>query len=205
MSDLYARGDYDLAGFCVAVAERKKLVDGKSISPDDVILGIASSGLHSNGYSLARKVVFDIAGLGVDDHVEELGQTVGQALLTPTRIYVRAVRRILSYYKVKRVVHGIAHITGGGLHENLARILPEGIQAVIDRGSWPAPPVFGWLKRLGEIDAEEMDQVFNMGIGLVLIVSPHYAESIRHQLADAGLESWTLGKTIAGQRGVAWG
>ncbi len=205
MSDLYARGDYDLAGFCVAVAERKKLVDGKSISPDDVILGIASSGLHSNGYSLARKAVFEIAGLGVDDHVEELGQTVGQALLTPTRIYVRAVRRILGYYKVKRVVHGIAHITGGGLHENLARILPEGIRAVIDRGSWQAPPVFGWLKRLGDIDAEEMDQVFNMGIGLVLIVSPHYAESIRHQLADSGLESWTIGRTTSGPRGVVWG
>ena len=205
MSDLYARGDYDLAGFCVAVAERKKLVDGKSISPDDVILGIASSGLHSNGYSLARKAVFDIAGLSVDDHVEELGQTVGQALLTPTRIYVRAVRKILGYYKVKRVVHGIAHITGGGLHENLARILPEGIRAVIDRGSWQAPPVFGWLQRLGDIDAEEMDQVFNMGIGLVLIVSPHYAESIRHQLADSGLESWTIGRTISGPRGVVWG
>ena len=205
MPDLYARGDYDLAGFCVAVAEKKKLIDGRSISPDDVILGLASSGLHSNGYSLVRKIVFDVAGLGVDDAVDELGQTVGEALITPTRIYVRAVRAVLGYYTVKKVVHGIAHITGGGLHENLERILPEGIQAVIERGSWTAPPIFAWLARLGEVDADEMDRVFNMGIGLVLIVSPYYAEAIRHQLADCGIESWTIGRTAAGVRGVAWG
>lgn len=205
MPDLYARGDYDLAGFCVAVAERKKLVDGRSISPGDMILGIASSGLHSNGFSLARKVVFEIAGLDVDDAVAELGTTVARALLEPTRIYVRSVRRILGYYKIKKVVHGIAHITGGGLHENLERILPEGIQAVIERGSWTVPSVFTWLQRLGQIDADEMDQVFNMGVGLVLVVSPHYADSIRHQLADGGLESWPIGRTVAGERKVTWG
>jgi phosphoribosylformylglycinamidine cyclo-ligase len=205
MPDLYARGDYDLAGFCVAVAERKRLVDGKSISPDDVILGVASSGLHSNGFSLARKAVFDIAGLGIHDHVAELGQTAAQALLKPTRIYVRAVRRVLSYYKIKRVVHGIAHITGGGLHENLERILPQGVQGVIERGSWRVPAVFPWIQRLGDIDENEMDQVFNMGIGLVLVVSPHYADSIRHQLADCGLESWPIGRIVAGQRSVVWG
>jgi phosphoribosylformylglycinamidine cyclo-ligase len=204
MSDLYARGDYDLAGFCVAVAERKKLVDGRSISAGDVVLGIASSGLHSNGFSLVRKVVFEIAGLDVDDLVPELSTSVGQALLEPTRIYVRPVRQILSYYKIKKVVHGIAHITGGGLRENLERILPQGIQALIERGSWTVPPVFTWLQRLGQIDAEEMDQVFNMGVGLVLVVSPHYADSIRHQLADGGLESWVIGRTVAGERGVAW-
>jgi len=204
MSDLYARGDYDLAGFCVAVGERKRLVDGKSISPGDVVLGVASSGLHSNGYSLARRVVFDIAGHGIEDHIEELGATVGQLLLEPTRIYVRSVRRVLGYYKVKRVVHGIAHITGGGLHENLERILPEGIRVEIDRGSWTAPGVFNWLQRLGEIDADELDRVFNMGIGLVLVVSPHYAESIRHQLADSGFESWTIGRATAGEKSVVW-
>lgn len=204
MPDLYARGDYDLAGFCVGVADRKKLIDGRSISPDDVVLGVASSGLHSNGYSLARKVAFDIAGLQANDHVDELGTTVGKALLEPTRIYVRAVRSILGHYRVKRVVHGIAHITGGGLHENLERILPEGIRVVIDRGSWQPAPVFAWLQRLGEIDDEEMQRVFNMGLGLVLIVSPHYAESIRHQLADCGLESWTIGRATSGPRGVVW-
>jgi phosphoribosylformylglycinamidine cyclo-ligase len=204
MPDLYARGDYDLAGFCVAVAERKKLVDGRSISPDDIVIGLASSGLHSNGFSLARKVVFEIGGLAVDDTVAELGTTAGAALLEPTRIYVRPLRLILSHYKIKKVVHGIAHITGGGLLENLGRILPKGIQAVIQRGSWPVPPVFPWIQRLGEVDAEEMDEVFNMGIGLVLIVSPHYADSIRHQLADSGVESWPIGKIVAGEKKAVW-
>jgi phosphoribosylformylglycinamidine cyclo-ligase len=204
MSDLYARGDYDLAGFCVGVAERKKLVDGKSISPGDVVIGVASSGLHSNGYSLARRIVFDIAGHGVEDHVDELGTTVARTLLEPTRIYVRCVRKILSYYKIKKVVHGISHITGGGLCENLERIVPEGVRITIDRDSWQVPAVFTWLRRLGEVDADEMDRVFNMGIGLVLVVSPHYAESIRHQLTDCGLPSWTLGRATAGERGVVW-
>ena len=204
MPDLYARGDYDLAGFCVAVVERSRLIDGRSISPDDLVLGIASSGLHSNGFSLARKIVFDVAGLSVGDRVDDLDATVGQLLLEPTRIYVRSVRRVLSYYKVKKVVHGIAHVTGGGLRENLARIVPEGIQITLDRGGWPAPAVFTWLKQLGEVEADEMDAVFNMGIGLVLVVSPHYAESIRHQLADSGLESWTIGRAAQGPRGVVW-
>jgi phosphoribosylformylglycinamidine cyclo-ligase len=204
MPDLYARGDYDLAGFCVAVAERARLIDGRAIAPEDVVLGLASSGLHSNGFSLVRKVVFDIAGLSASDRVEELDQTVAQALLLPTRLYVRPVRQVLNYYTVKKVVHGIAHITGGGLHENLQRILPEGIRAVIDRDSWTAPPVFAWLARLGQIEREEMDRVFNMGIGLVLIVSAYYAEAIRHQLADGGVESWAIGRIESGPRGVAW-
>jgi len=204
MPDLYARGDYDLAGFCVGVVERAKLIDGKAISPDDVVLGVASSGLHSNGYSLARRVVFDIAGLAVDAVVDELGETVGQALIRPTRIYVRPLRRVLGYYKVKSVVHGIAHITGGGLRENLERILPAGVRAVIDRHGWPIPPIFPWLQRLGEIDADEMDTVFNMGVGMALVVSPYYVDSIRHQLADCGVESWLIGRVEAGERGVDW-
>ncbi len=149
LPDIYAPGDYDLAGFCVGVAEKDRVIDGRAIEPDDVVIGVASTGLHSNGFSLARKIVFDIAGHRVSDYVEELGATVGEALLTPTQIYVRPVRKVLNYYRVKNVVHGIAHITGGGLHENLERILPEGIQVVIDRGSWPIPPVFTWLQRLG--------------------------------------------------------
>jgi phosphoribosylformylglycinamidine cyclo-ligase len=204
LPDLYAPGDYDLAGFCVGVVERKSLIDGKAIVPGDTVLGLASTGLHSNGYSLARKVVFQIATLGVADHVEELGSSVGEAMLKPTRIYARPVRRVLSYYTVKSVVHGIAHITGGGLIENLERIVPEGVQVVIDRGSWPVPPIFGWIQRLGEIDRSEMDRVFNMGIGMVLVVSPYYAESIRHQLAQNGVESWPVGRTQEGPRGVVW-
>jgi phosphoribosylformylglycinamidine cyclo-ligase len=204
MPDLYARGDYDLAGFCVGVVERSRLIDGKNIEHDDAILGIASSGLHSNGYSLARKIAFEIAGHKPDDMVDELGATVGDALLTPTRIYAKAVRRTLSHYTVKEVVHGIAHITGGGLLENLARIIPAGRRAIIRRGSWPMPPVFGWLQRLGEVEQAEMDQVFNLGIGLVMVVSSYYADSIRHQLSECGLESWQIGHISAGPQGAVW-
>jgi phosphoribosylformylglycinamidine cyclo-ligase len=204
LPDVYSPGDFDLAGFCVGVVERHEIIDGKAIAPEDVVLGVASSGLHSNGFSLARKIVFELAGLKVDDYVEELGQTVGQALLEPTRIYVRPIRKVLAYYRVKNVVHGIAHITGGGLMGNLERILPEGIQVVIDRGSWPVPPVFRWLQRLGDVEQAEMDRVFNMGVGLVLVVGPFYAESIRHQLKRSGLESWQIGIVRQGPRGVVW-
>jgi phosphoribosylformylglycinamidine cyclo-ligase len=205
LPDMYAPGDYDLAGFCVGVVDKKNIIDGRAIEPGDVVLGVASSGLHSNGYSLARKIVFDIAGLSVNDHVEELGQTAGRALLEPTILYARPVRQILNYYKVKNIVHGIAHITGGGLCENLARIVPEGVQVVIDRGAWPVPPIFTWLKRLGEVDQAEMDQVFNMGIGLVLVVAPFYADSIRQQLKRFKLQSWSIGRAEKGPGGVVWG
>jgi len=198
MPDLYAPGDYDLAGFCVGVAERKHLIDGRDIVPGDAILGIASTGLHSNGYSLARKVVFEMAGLGVNDRVEQLDQTAGEALLTPTRIYARPVRRILEYYKVKEVVHGIAHITGGGLLENVERILPEGARAQIDRDSWTVPPVFPWLQELGQIDDAEMHRVFNMGLGMVLVVSSYYANHIRETLRKKEkLTSWQIGEVVA--------
>jgi phosphoribosylformylglycinamidine cyclo-ligase len=200
----YPAGEYDLAGFCVGVVQRKDLIDGSAIAADDEVIGLASTGLHSNGFSLARKVVFEAAGLSVDDHVDELGQTVGQALLEPTRLYARPVRNVLGHYRVKSVVHGIAHVTGGGLFENLKRILPDGVRVVIDRDRWPVPPVFPWLQRLGQIDSSEMDRVFNMGIGMVLVVSPYYAESIRHQLARSGVESWPIGRALEGPCGVAW-
>jgi phosphoribosylformylglycinamidine cyclo-ligase len=204
MPDLYARGDYDLAGFCVGVVEKQKVLDGSTISPGDVVLGIASNGVHSNGYSLVRKIVFDVAGLKISDVAEPFGATVGEVLLRPTTIYARAVRSVLTHYKVKSVVHGIAHITGGGLHENLARILPAGIGATIDRGSWPLLPVFPWLQQLGEVDDDEMYRVFNMGIGLALVVSPYYAESIQQQLAKLNLASWPIGRAVDGNRDVCW-
>lgn len=204
MADLYQKGDYDLAGFCVGVVERKHLIDGSAIAEGDVVLGVASDGLHSNGFSLVRKIVFDVAGLGIDDHVEALGKTVGQELITPTRIYAKPLRQVLSHYKVKSVVHGIAHITGGGLHENLERILPEGVRLEIDRNSWTVPPVFPWLQKLGNVADDEMARVFNMGVGLTLIVSDYYADNIRRMLKHDGLESWTIGRAVAGQRGVAW-
>ena len=204
LPDLYAPGDYDLAGFCVGVASRKQIIDGSAIAPGDAVLGLASTGLHSNGFSLARKIAFDVGGHQVGDFVEDLGTTVGQALLTPTRIYVRPVRQVQRHYRVKNVVHGIAHITGGGLHENLARIVPDGVQIVIRRGAWPVPPVFTWLQRLGGVEQAEMDQVFNLGVGLVLVVSAFYAESIRGQLARSGVESWLIGHAQEGPQGVVW-
>ena len=205
MPDLYARGDYDLAGFCVGVVERKRVIDGKAIAAGDVILGVASSGLHSNGFSLARRIAFDIAGLKTEQFVDELNATVAETMLQPTRIYVRPLRKVLGHYRVKSVVHGVAHITGGGLHENLERILPPNVTAVIGRGSWPIPPVFRWLQRLGDVEQSEMDQVFNMGIGLVLVVSPYYADSVRSQIAECDLECWQIGHVAAGERKVIWG
>jgi phosphoribosylformylglycinamidine cyclo-ligase len=204
MPDVYRPGEYDLAGFCVGVAERRQVIDGKAISPGDVVLGVASSGLHSNGFSLVRKVVFEKAGLKVDQHVAELGCTVGEALLTPTRIYAQPVRKILHSYSGRRIVHGIAHITGGGLRENLVRILPSHVRVELQRGSWPVPPVFGWLQRLGEIADEEMERVFNGGLGLVLVFNPHFQRNIQEILAEYGLESWVIGQAVAGAKEVAW-
>src|SRR5438094_2393895 len=178
LPDFYQPGDYDLAGFCVGVVEREHIVTGKSIQPGDVVLGLASSGVHSNGYSLVRKVVFDHAKLKVTDFVPELGQTVGQELLEPTRIYVRAVKNILHHYPVKkRVVRGLANVTGEGLPGNLPRVLPPGRRVVLRRSAWPLTPVFTWLQRLGDIEQPEMDTVFNLGIGFVMIVGSYYAES----------------------------
>lgn len=204
MPDVYHEGEYDLAGFCVGVADRKRLIKGQAIAPGDTIIGIAASGLHSNGFSLVRKIVFEKAGLAVDDHVEALGQTVSEALLTPTRLYVRPTRTILSHYKKKNVVHGIAHITGGGLLENVERILPASCNAVFERDSWTVPPVFPWLQELGNVDDDEMERVFNMGLGLVLVVSSYFADSIRHQLEEYGLQSWTIGNITEGDGTAVW-
>jgi phosphoribosylformylglycinamidine cyclo-ligase len=202
LPDFYQPGDYDMAGFCVGVVERAHIIDGRAIRPGDRVLGLASSGLHSNGYSLVRKVVFEHAGLTVGDHVEELGQTVGEALLEPTRIYARAVKHILLHYPVKkRVVRGLAHITGEGLPGNVPRVLPAGCRVVLKRG-WPMPPVFAWLQRLGRIEPAEMERVFNLGIGLVMIVSPFYAESILRRLEKERVPAYDIGEVREGEPGV---
>jgi phosphoribosylformylglycinamidine cyclo-ligase len=194
LPDMYHPGEYDLAGFCVGVVERKRLVDGTAIEPGDVAIGIASSGVHSNGFSLVRKAVFEMGGLAIDAKPAELGgRTVGETLLEPTRLYARAIKSVLGHDRVNQVVHGIAHITGGGLAENLARIVPDTVQVVIDRGSWTVPPVFPWIQSLGGIAADEMDRVFNMGVGMVLVVSPHDADRIRHQLTEIGHTCWPIG------------
>jgi len=169
------------------------------------VLGLASSGLHSNGYSLVRKVVFERAGLKVTDHVAELGRTVGEELLEPTRIYVRAVKNILRHYPIKkRVVRGLAHITGGGLIDNLPRVLPPNRRVVLRRDSWPVPPVFPWLRRLGNIEESEMRRVYNMGIGFAMIVSPYFADSIQRQLAEDRVSSFVIGDVIEGEAGLDW-
>jgi len=200
LPDMYQPGEYDLAGFCVGVVERRRLVDGREIEPGDVALGLASSGLHSNGFSLVRRAVFDIGGLACGDRPEPFGgRTVAEVLLEPTRLYARAVKSVLGHYRVKQVVHGIAHITGGGLAENLARIVPDRVQVVIDRGSWDVPAVFPWIQGLGGIAADEMERVFNMGVGMVLVVSPHFADSIRQQLADLGHDARTIGTVRAAE------
>ena len=205
LPDFYAPGDYDMAGFCVGVVERKHIINGRGIRPGDVVLGLASSGLHSNGYSLVRKVVFELAGLKIGDFVPELGKTVGDELLTPTRIYVRALKNVLQHYPVKkRLVRGLAHITGEGLEGNVPRVLPPGRRVFLRKGSWPIPPVFGWLQRLGHIDEAEMYRVFNMGIGFVLIVSRYYAESIQRQVTEAGVKAYAIGEVREGEPGVEW-
>ena len=194
LPDMYHGGDYDLAGFCVGVVERKRLVDGRQIQPGDVAIGIASSGFHSNGYSLVRKAVFEMGGLTGDERIPRLAnRTVNEALLEPTRLYARPVKAVLRHYRVKQVVHGIAHITGGGLVENLARIVPPHVQVALERGSWTVPAVFPWVQEFGRIADDEMERVFNMGVGMVLVVAPHFADSIRSQLADLGFESWRIG------------
>jgi phosphoribosylformylglycinamidine cyclo-ligase len=203
LPDFYQPGDYDMAGFCVGVVERDHIVNGRAIQPGDVVLGLASSGLHSNGYSLVRKIVFEHAGLKAGDFIPELGRTVGEELLEPTRIYVRAIKNILRHYPVKRrVVRGLAHITGGGLVDNIPRVLPPNRHVVLKRGSWPVPPVFGWLQRLGEIDQEEMDHVFNQGIGFVMIVSAYFAESIQRQLAEDRVPAAVIGEVRENESGV---
>jgi len=204
MPDLYQQGDYDLAGFCVGIVERARLLDGSHVAPGDIVLGLAAGGIHSNGYSLARKIVFEHAGLSIDDQVESCDATVGEILLKPTRIYARPIRSVLNHYQVKSVVHGIAHITGGGLHENLSRILPATADAEIKRGSWQVPPVFPWLQKLGDVDEEEMARVFNMGVGMAMIVSEYYAESVQQQLASRGMENWQIGQIVAGGGESRW-
>jgi phosphoribosylformylglycinamidine cyclo-ligase len=203
LPDFYQPGDYDLAGFCVGIVERHRIINGRGIQVGDLVLGLASTGLHSNGYSLVRKVVFERGGLTVSDFAAELGRTVGEELLEPTRIYVRAIQNVLKHYPIRRgVIRGLAHITGGGLLDNIPRVLPAGRRAFIRRGSWPIPPVFGWLQRLGNIEQAEMDRVFNQGIGFVMIVSPFFAESIQGQLGEDRVPAYVIGEVRAGEPGV---
>jgi phosphoribosylformylglycinamidine cyclo-ligase len=192
MPDMYQAGDFDMAGFCVAVAERKQLIDGQKIKPKDVVIGLASSGLHSNGYSLARKIAFEKGKLTFSSRVPALGKTVGDELLTPTRIYVKPILAALEQHRA--AITGLAHITGGGLIDNTIRILPPTCQLAIDRAAWEPLPVFQWLQKLGKVDTEEMFQVFNMGIGFVLIVRPRSANKLLETLNAHALGAKIIGE-----------
>lgn len=202
MPGIYSPGDFDMAGFCVGVAERDRILDGRHVAPGDQLIGLASSGFHSNGYSLIRKAVFDVAGLGIHDPVPELNQTVAQVLLEPTRIYAKVVGELLREWGDGNVIRAMAHITGGGLPENLVRILPEGCRLQVHCDRWTVPPAFPWLQRIGGIETDEMRRVFNMGIGYALIAEANSAEAIRQRVADLGIDAWIIGDVIAGDKGV---
>ena len=199
MPDTYAKGDFDMAGFAVGVVERKKIIAGDTIRRGDVILGLASSGLHSNGYTLVRNICFKQAKLKMPDAPEELDNTVlGDVLLEPTRIYVRSIIKLLSQYKVKRIVHGMAHITGGGLVENIPRVLPKDCNAVLSKSSWPKHRIFTFLQKAGPVEEDEMFRVFNMGIGFVLIVAEDFANSISNKLTRFGEKVYRIGRITTG-------
>ena len=202
MPGVYRDGEFDLAGFCVGVAERDRLVDGTTIEPGDVLVALPSSGLHSNGYSLARKIAFDHAGLSVDSRVDRLGRTVGEEFLEPTRIYARPVRELLGDDDLRDAVRGMAHVTGGGLRENVGRVLPGGLAVDLVPDSWVEPAVFGWLRDLGGVAEPEMRRVFNMGVGFVLVVRRGWDGAVVDRLEALG-ESPRLIGTVTDAAGDA--
>jgi phosphoribosylformylglycinamidine cyclo-ligase len=196
MPGFYAAGEYDIAGFIVGAVDRERVIDGSRVCVGDVLVGLPSSGLHTNGYSLARRIVFDALGLSVAAHVDELGGSVGDALLAPHRSYLPVIRPLLPSGAIK----AMAHITGGGITDNLPRVLRDGTRALIDTRTWTVPPIFQWLQRSGRVSVDEMRRTFNMGVGIVLIVAQADASAV---LARLG-EGWILGEIVTGERGVVY-
>ncbi|NLZ92603.1 MAG: phosphoribosylformylglycinamidine cyclo-ligase [Firmicutes bacterium] len=194
MPGFYAEGEYDLAGFAVGVVERRLLVDGSKIKQGDIVIGLTSSGLHSNGFSLARKVLLEKTGWELEMYRPEFGKTLGEELLTPTKIYVPAILTLLQHINVR----GMAHITGGGLLENIPRCLPNGLGVTIDKNCWELPAVFTLIKEVGQVPEEEMFRTFNMGIGYVLIVSPEDKAAAVALLQEAGEVPVCLGEVVKG-------
>ena len=201
MPGFYADGEYDVAGFIVGVVPRGHLIDGRSIVPGDVLVGLPSSGLHTNGYSLARRIAFDTAGLRIDAVVPELGRPIGEALLVPHRSYLPVVRPLIG----QSVIKGMAHITGGGITDNLPRVLPAGTHARIDRSTWQPPAIFRWLQRIGGVPDAEMLRTFNMGIGLILVCAPDREPELIDAVASAGEPGAVrIGEIRAGGGGVVY-
>jgi phosphoribosylformylglycinamidine cyclo-ligase len=199
MPGFYGEGEYDIAGFIVGVVDRNKIIDGKTIRVGDTVLGLPSVGLHTNGYSLARKLFLDIAGYKVDTYIDKLGRTVGETLLEPHVSYLYALSNLLETGTIK----GLAHITGGGLLENIPRILPENTAIEINRGSWPILPVFSIMQEIGNVPDKEMYRTFNMGIGMVIICDSSNKESIVAQLKERGTTSYEIGRVVDGSREVS--
>ena len=197
MPSFYPDGEYDLAGFAVGAVDRPKMIDGRGIVPGDVIVGLASSGLHSNGYSLARRVLFDHAKLTVTSRLPELDRPVGDVLLTPTRIYAKQILSLVQEFPIK----GIAHITGGGITENLPRVFPSGVRARIHRSRWAVPPIFSVISQFGSVAREEMYRVFNMGIGLILVVPPDLAGAVMARALALGDQGYLIGDIVEGKDG----
>ncbi|WP_438033982.1 phosphoribosylformylglycinamidine cyclo-ligase [Sorangium sp. So ce204] len=192
---MYADGEYDLAGFAVGVVERSRILDGKRIAAGDAVIGVASSGLHSNGFSLARRVLEKEMGLTMSDRVADLGGTVGEALLKPTRIYARAITALLA--ACGDAVRGLSHITGGGLPGNLPRVLPDGLGARLDLGSYQRPAVFQVLQRGGPVEEAEMRRTFNLGVGLVAVVEKGAVDRAIEAFAKSGEQAWVLGEVVS--------
>ncbi|HHV18902.1 MAG TPA: phosphoribosylformylglycinamidine cyclo-ligase [Thermoanaerobacterales bacterium] len=199
MPGMYEEDEYDIAGFAVGVVDKTKIIDGSSVRKDDTVIGIASSGIHSNGYSLARRVFFELGKLSPEDYVEEFGQTLGEEILKPTQIYAKTVKAIENIN-----IHGMAHITGGGLIENLPRILPEGLEFKINKGSWDVPQVFNMIQKIGRVEDGEMYRTFNMGIGYVIIAPEEEADGILKATEQQGVKSWVIGRISEGKGGVVF-
>jgi phosphoribosylformylglycinamidine cyclo-ligase len=195
----FSPGEYDLAGFAVGVLEKDNIINPKKITSGDVLIGLPSSGLHSNGYSLARKVLLEKARLQLHQRIAELGRSLGEELLEPTRIYARIARRLFAAFPIK----GCAHITGGGITGNLPRVLPKGRRAVLERGSWPVPPVFDLIQKLGGIHRDEMDRIFNNGLGLILVVDRKDAAGVQQVLKKIGEKSFLIGEIRNGVSGAS--
>jgi phosphoribosylformylglycinamidine cyclo-ligase len=195
MPGFYADGEYDIAGFIVGVVERERLITGRTIAPGDILIGLPSSGLHTNGYSLARRIVFDHLKLSINAVVPELGGAIGDVLLEPHRSYLPEIRPLLAGGRIK----GMAHITGGGITDNLPRILPAGTAAVVRPLAWTVPPVFTWLKQKGGVPQLDMLRTFNMGVGLILVSAPDHADALVEALAAP-----VIGEIVAGEPSVTY-
>ncbi len=194
MPGLYTIGDYDIAGFSVGVVERDGIITGEDIKPGDAIIGLASNGIHSNGYSLVRRILFDAGHYNWKDEINVLGSTLGAEIIKPTRIYVKSILSICESFDIK----GIAHITGGGLPENVARILPEAANAMIKKGSWQILPIFSFMQETGHIEEAEMFKTFNMGIGMTLVVNPQEVDALMQKLVELGETPYVIGEITEG-------